>query len=375
MAPSSLGPPLGPTMSVRLLALSLTVLLPILAGCLEEPLSETATSDPVPANPKSELLSLLESLPAVEKYDRAKGVAWWENFVTTYDYRLWGTPKNLAAAQYLRSELAASGYQAEILSYRTTVAGTAAPGDFLLVRGLKQGTESPDHRLVLVAHYDTVPMTAQGAYDDGSGVAIQMEICKLLAKVPTNKTIECVFFDGEERGLVASAAYTADYARGGKDWIWDQAFGYDMTGLNWPGYSTWKLYAMIGTDTKDLGEYTPGHQEFLNVTVYSFLGERLGVKPEGVEVLPKHDRNSDEQNFKRIGVPVVRFAGGRRPGEYPMYHQPLDTVPYVYSFACGMCTDLNRGKELFQKGFEMVVLVSYYTILAYDQYDPKGLPF
>jgi hypothetical protein len=139
-----------------------------------------------------------------------------------------------------------------------------------------------------------------------------------------------------------------------------------MVGLNWPGHTAWKLYAMAGLDTEELGGYMPEHLEFLNITLFGFLGDRYNVTPEGVEILDVHDRNSDERNFKEAGVPIVRFAGGRNAADYPQYHQPQDTAEYVYEYA--------GGRENFEQGFEMVVLVSWYTILAYDHYDPLALP-
>jgi hypothetical protein len=349
----------------------------LLAGCLEgAPVDNEAPSSGLFGNDvRGRLMATLEAVPAAD-FDRNAGVKWWEDFVTEDSWRHWAGPINTRSAAYLESELRAAGFEAETLTYQRAVRGTAVPGDFLVVRGIKEGTTNPDHRLILISHFDTVAQTLQGAYDDGSGVAAQMEICKQLAKVPTNKTIECTFFDGEEQGLVASAAYANEYRsnleNGTIDYVYDQGFGYDMTGLNWPGYSAWKLYAMVGTQHNDLIEYTEAHQAVMNATLYDFLGPRLEINPDGVETLAVHDRNSDEQNFKRVGVPVIRFAGGRRAADYPMYHQIGDTVPYVYAYACGMCPDQARGKELFAKGFEMVVLTSYYTILAWDALDPKA---
>jgi hypothetical protein len=372
-------------MSSRLFALTtLTILVAsaTLAGCLELPDegNEAPSTGQYAGDTRGRLLSVLDALPA-PGYDRALGAQWWEDFVNENHYRLWALPVNQRAAAYLESELADAGFEADTLTFNdgpqgvSPPVGPEPPTEYMVVRGIKKGTTNPDHRLLLISHFDTVPQTAQGAYDDGSGVAAEMQICKLLAKVETNKTIECAFFDGEEQGLVASQAYAQQYRSNHEnatiDYVYDQGFGYDMTGLNWPGYSTWKLYAMVGTQHKDLAEFTEAHQEFMNITLYEFLGGELAVTREGVETIPIHDRNSDEQNFKRVGLPVIRFAGGRKAADYPMYHQAGDTVPYVYSYACGMCTDQAKGKELFAKGFEMVILASYYTILAWDQFDPK----
>jgi hypothetical protein len=327
------------------------------------------------------LLDVLEFTPPMLGFRKDQAVAWWESFVTTYAGRQWSSPKNAEAAAYLQQELAKAGYRAETLIMkskpRVPLTGQQVPVDaeYRVVRGIREG-DNASHRMALISHYDVIAaptQTVQGAYDDGAGVAVEMEVCKLLAKVPTNKTIECLFFDAEEAGLIASEAYMNAYvADKGRDYVYDQAFGYDMTGLNWPGHPDWKLFAFVGlTQSPAFTESLQlGHMQFLNTTFYSFLSHSFNVSPKGVEVRLGNIRNSDEQRFEKIGgVPVVRFAGGYKPGFYPMYHMPGDTVPYVYAFACGNCTDQNRGREQFAKGVEMVVAVSYYTIMAYDKFD------
>ncbi len=67
----------------------------------------------------------------------------------------------------------------------------------------------------------------------------------------------------------------------------------------------------------------------------------------------------------KAGVPVIRFTGGRNTTTYDASHTVHDTVEHVYELACGPAN--------FEVSFENAVLVSDYTILAYDRYDPKLL--
>lgn len=345
------------------LVFSVIVLASALAGCVSPQDSDDGDdAAPVPGA-RAEVLAHLESIPEPE-FDRVAAVDWWVDFVKTYTKRDNGFPNNILAAQYLRDEMVAAGYDTQIIEYTST--GAAGP-IVRVVEAVRPGADNPDEWVGLISHYDTQIRTIEGAYDDGSGVAVSVSLCKLLAAVETNKTVACLFFDAEERGLVGSNLYVQDkIAEGDEDFTFDQAFGYDMVGLNWPGYDAWKLYAMAGLDVGALAPYMFDHLDFLNLTLFEFLGAKLNVTPEGIEVLDVHDRNSDEQNFKRAGVPVVRFAGGRNASDYPAYHQPNDTVEYAYEYA--------GGRQNFEAGFEMVVLVSYYTILGYDAYDPLALP-
>lgn len=336
------------------------------AGCTAPPDDGPA---PPPTAPAPTILETLNSIPT-PTFDRVAAVTRWESFVTQYGKRDWRLPHNEMAAKFLAAELEGAGYEADVIAMPSSFGPSQAPipADMYIVRGVLQG-KNDSHRFALVAHYDTITTTGQGAYDDGAGTMAQLEICKLLAaqKAILNHTVECLFFDAEEAGLKASKAFVAEYqANPHRGYVYDLAFGYDMTGINWPGHE-WNLFAMIGTQSENLTDLGDPFHNFLDVAYDQFL--ETGPLPgaaQGIQVLDVHDRNSDEQNFKKADIPVVRFAGGRNAADYPMYHQPGDTIPYVYYFV--------GGRPNFEKGIEAVVLTSYYTILGFDAYDPWNLP-
>jgi hypothetical protein len=103
----------------------------------------------------------------------------------------WGSPRNQAAAAYVAAGLREAGVQSVELQpfERNGVAGAnvvgtlPAPGDEFLVVG---------------AHHDTAP-DAPGAYDDGGGVGILLELARVLARDERRaRTVVLVSFDGEE---------------------------------------------------------------------------------------------------------------------------------------------------------------------------------
>jgi hypothetical protein len=281
-------------------------------------------------------------------------VDWWEDIASNYPKHDSNLPTNSMLRQRLVADLEALGLDVEVRTYPGQVQNAdvpAAPGtEIYAIIGTKPGTTMPDHRVGLVAHYDTQTATIMGAYDDASGVAAQYSICKALVAVPMERTLACIFFDAEERGLVASERYVEDVVtEGDEPYTYDLVFGYDMTGLNWPGYPTWKMYVMPGPED-DVPVLQPFAQDILHGV--------LGFPTDGVEVLDVHDRNSDEMNFKRAGIPILRFAGGRNAADYDQYHKPLDTVDHVY--------DLAGGRANFEAGFATIVEASYTTMLAFD---------
>jgi len=95
------------------------------------------------------------------------------------------------------------------------------------------GTVSPEQRIIVSAHYDTLVITQPtggppasgelpplpdpnldqpGVGDDGSGVACVMELARILSQYEFEKTLIFIAFAGEEEGLLGSTLY-AEKAR------------------------------------------------------------------------------------------------------------------------------------------------------------------
>lgn len=320
-----------------------------LAGCVA---SDPAVPPPAP-------LPLLErtaaNVPQLQ-YDAAAGVQWWSDFAQTYTFRNAFTANNAAARDHIAAGLAAAGMQVRVLQYPVSTQGQSLPAALgplhvSVVEATKPGLGNGT--LALGAHYDnSAAATVQAAYDNGAGTATLYNLCVALAKVPTQRAITCLFFDGEELGTLGSLSYVADPSRPKPEVF----LGFDMTGLNWPGIDTtqpgneqWKLYAWTGA------EFADALHPFVNGTLHQVLGYPLA----GSEAFPFNDRNSDEASFAAAHVPTIRFAGGRTAGLYPQYHKPGDTVDYVYQFA--------GGRDRFEQGMAAVVRTAWQVTLQLDQ--------
>ena len=72
---------------------------------------------------------------------------------------------------------------------------------FTNIHALKKG--KTDRRIVVAAHYDTVPQSP-GADDNASGVAVLIELAHLLKNAELNCDIEFVSYDAEETGFLGS---------------------------------------------------------------------------------------------------------------------------------------------------------------------------
>jgi Zn-dependent M28 family amino/carboxypeptidase len=65
------------------------------------------------------------------------------------------------------------------------------------IEATKTGTRRPDEVVVVGAHYDSMPGTP-GADDNASGVAVMLELARLLADRPLDRTVRFVGFANEE---------------------------------------------------------------------------------------------------------------------------------------------------------------------------------
>jgi hypothetical protein len=338
---------------VRLLALATAAGLLVLtaAGCID---GDDGTDAAGSAQSGALVDRLAAEVPPLD-WDGAAAVAWWEDFVTSYPKRDTYLPNNDPATLHIVESLEALGLEVALSHHpaRAPLAGTPLPGEVPLtihtVAAYKPGLTQPEKAIALGAHYDTQTGTVQGAYDNGSGTAMVFDLCKQLASVPMDKSLLCLFFDGEETGALGSQAYLEDPPEGYPEV--EVYLGYDMVGMNWPGYGRWKAYTWVGD------EYATELFPFVNATVHEVLGYPL----EGAEVFDFNDRNSDEAIFAEAGIPTVRFAGGRRAGDYDQYHLPDDTADHVY--------EVVGGRENFQAGFGTLVQESYTLALMLDGTD------
>ena len=73
----------------------------------------------------------------------------------------------------------------------------------------RQGTDPKAGSILVGAHYDTVS-ASPGADDNATGVAVVLEVARLLGSRPTSRTLQLALFDREELGLLGSRAFVAN---------------------------------------------------------------------------------------------------------------------------------------------------------------------
>jgi Zn-dependent M28 family amino/carboxypeptidase len=107
---------------------------------------------------------------------------------------------HLFAREYIRSHFSKFG---EVITHEFEVNGNQHQNLILNIGASSNHKRSP---IIIGAHYDTVPACV-GADDNGSGVAVLLELAEYLSAQPAKYPIQLVAFDMEEYGLSGSHAY------------------------------------------------------------------------------------------------------------------------------------------------------------------------
>ena len=113
-----------------------------------------------------------------------------------------GSIAETQTAEYIATVFKAIGYSPETQSF------TANAGDKSIssanVVAVKTGSSAQE--VIVGAHYDSTG-AGPGADDNASGVAVMLEVAKLLQNASTPYTIRFIAFGAEESGLLGSYAY------------------------------------------------------------------------------------------------------------------------------------------------------------------------
>lgn len=193
-----------------------------------------------------------------------------------------------ACGEWLRSTMASFGYQAK------TYGGTIEAHDFVTYAFTKPGN-SP-RKIVIGAHYDSV--ATRGCEDNGTGLALVLELAKRFANVPTPLTLEFCFFDGEEtKGFAGSYLYIEQAGVSDVELY----MNLDCLGAG----DVMRVYGgMYEGDT-----LTNAWGYYMARALADDMGIPIYTMPEAVTKYrtPTRDSSSDQYYFARNGVPYVYF--------------------------------------------------------------------
>jgi len=240
----------------------------------------------------------------------------------------WGSTRNAAAAQYVAAQMRAAGLDVEMQPFtQGGIAGTNVVGT---LRG------PGDDFVVLGAHHDTAP-EAPGAYDDGGGVGVLLEVARVLAGEPSRpRTFVFASFDGEEAwaaGKGTTAGSRAFLARlGPRARAMVAAFAIEMSG--WKGGAP-VVHPIAYADPRREGRAVIAPAWLVRAAL---RGAREAGAPLGVgdPYLPwlyqpavrvfRVRLYGDDLSFLQAGRPALFASDSSFWAFYPDYHEASDTA-------------------------------------------------
>ena len=228
-----------------------------------------------------------------------------------------------AASDYIANHFNASGYDVEVLPY--TVQGQT----FKNIQAVKAGSSEI---LIIGAHYDTV-LGTPGADDNAAGIAVLLELARLVENLNLNKTVRFVAFSTEEPPLFQTNDMgSLVYARSSRNKA-ENIVG--MISLEMVGFYSDKK----GSQTYPLwyGLFHPSQGNFIGVIsdfrarawknqVTAALKDSTSLPVEsawGFRAIAGIDW-SDHWSFWQQGYPAIMITD-TGPYRNPHYHRKTDT--------------------------------------------------
>lgn len=187
--------------------------------------------------------------------------------------------------------------------------------------------KSAQQRILLCAHWDTHPWANQdinpnnrnlpipGANDGASGVAVLLEIARILKSHPPEKGVDIVLFDGED---YAKPSDIAGYLRGSKYFARNKPSDYNpMFGI---------LLDMIGDAQLEILKegYSIRYASDIVQLVWNIASELNYIEfsnQEGIEIIDDH------LPLNEVGIKTINLIDFNYPDETNRYWHTLEDTP------------------------------------------------
>jgi hypothetical protein len=241
----------------------------------------------------------------------------------------WGSPRTRFAAEYVAAEFRTAALD-EVHLQEFETAGIRGANVIGVLRA-----SAPEFVLV-GAHHDSAP-GAPGAYDDGGGVGVLIEVARALAKDTSRaRTVVFVSFDAEEAWATGKAttagsrAYIASVGADARKLV--AAFIVEMCGFP-RGRPLLQTIAYV--DPRQPGGSVVAPAWLVQA---SLSGSRAEGSPFGIgdPLIPwvyqagvrtvRADLYGDDLSFLQAGLPAVFASDSSFSAFYPWYHEPGDTA-------------------------------------------------
>lgn len=215
-------------------------------------------------------------------------------------------PGNALAETYIKQKLQSYGMTTTIQPF-----GTGGTGKN--VYGVQSGTEFPNQKYIICAHFDDMPSgtTAPGADDNASGTAAVIEAARIFSQYDFPFTIIYALWDEEEQGLVGSAYYAQQAANAGDSIL--GVINLDMIGYDGNGDGNADVHNSSVANTSAIKD------KMLEVNLLYGINLDLDVVPA--------QPYSDHQSFLNNGYGAILLIEDDNDF-HPYYHTVNDLIQY-----------------------------------------------
>lgn len=143
--------------------------------------------------------------------------------LASYESRYVGTADNQAAVDKVEERFKDMGYVTKRVCYVPEACGILAE---------KKGKKKSSQVILIAGHIDSVGESFAGADDNGSGMAVMLEMARNLKDYKNKKTIRFFVTNGEEAGLLGSKFYVRNLESQNKLKDIQLMINMDMVGYN-----------------------------------------------------------------------------------------------------------------------------------------------
>lgn len=260
-------------------------------------------------------------------------------FLSDINYERYHQQQRQQVRNYLKEKLRAFGWSPQQQVFDT-------PSDDIQGKGIniwaqQPGTNPEAGKIIVAAHYDTVA-GSPGADDNGSGVATVLEVARLfgqhqtdaLAWLSTKRSLQVVFFDREEQGMLGSLAFTdvAAYRQNVRAVVVLEMIGF---ACHTPGCQTYPQGLPIEPPS-DRGDFLAVVGDSQHPSLLQAFQQMTASELPSVETLAVPMKGaffpaalrSDHAPFWWHNIPAVMVTDTAN-FRNPHYHQPSDTVDTI----------------------------------------------
>jgi hypothetical protein len=268
--------------------------------------------------------------PAAIRFDGEQAFSIETEFVTRFPNRHSGQPNNRLATEWIYDQFTAAGWACSYDDWEAVLYSVVEPMRNVVCR--LPGASAQE--IMVAAHHDQASTTIQGADNDGSGIAILIQLATIFgAEDPLPYSLVFVASDGEEYGMLGTQQFISTHSDP-KDIL----AGISLDNLGFFFYD--------GMNMELIGQYRQYGQLWLALTAREAARSSgdswtVNLRAPLDQALDQAAPISfmDQGPMVAAGVPALGFLGNVPPEyadlKYKIWHDPSDTMEHQSAVTLG----------------------------------------